>query len=107
MDRGIPYVYEAIKLKYTLKPRFYYPDWKISTASGKTIYVETKGYLDPDDKLLLRAVKEQHPELDIRFVFAKADKKFLKSGKMTHADWADKYGFPWAEKVIPDNWLEE
>lgn len=107
LSRKIKFKYEPDKFKYTLPAKNYIPDWKLVTRSKKELYIETKGYLDADDKQLLRAVKSQYPDLDIRLIFAKADKKFHKLGTMTHADWADKYGFPWAEKVLPKEWLEE
>jgi hypothetical protein len=54
----------------------------------------------------MAAVKQQHPELDIRFVFYQADKK-IPGSKQTHGVWATKNGFPWADGSIPKEWLVE
>ena len=50
-------------------------------------------------------VKEQNPELDIRFVFMNARNKIYKGSKTTYADWANRYNFEWAERTIPEEWL--
>jgi hypothetical protein len=51
------------------------------------------------------AVKKAHPEKDIRIVFSN-NRLIAKGGKMRNSDWADKYGYPWAIKCIPEEWLK-
>ena len=51
-------------------------------------------------------IKKQYPELDIRFVFMNANNKIYKGSKTTYAMWANKHGFEWAEKNIPEEWLK-
>jgi len=53
----------------------------------------------------MKAVKKQWPKMDIRFVFQNANNKLNKRSKTTYAQWADKHGFPWAHKRIPEEWL--
>jgi hypothetical protein len=54
------------------------------------------------------AIVNQHPMLDIRMVFQAPHTKIRKGSKTTYAQWCQKFlGIPWAEKVIPDEWLFE
>ena len=82
------------------------PDLKI-----KEMYIEVKGYFRQDAQRKMRNVKEQHPDLDIRFLFQKNNstlqgaKRRKDGSKMTCAQWAERYGFEYAEGVIPDEWL--
>ena len=104
-NRGVAYEYEPCKLPYTVT-RNYTPDLKI----GET-YIEVKGYFRKDAQRKMRNMKEQHPELDIRFLFQRANspvqgaKKRKDGTKMTCGEWADKHNFIWAEEIIPDGWI--
>ena len=52
------------------------------------------------------AVKAQHPELDIRFVFQR-NNTLSKQSKTTYGAWADKHGFPWCiYPDIPESWAD-
>jgi hypothetical protein len=53
----------------------------------------------------MRLVKEQNPELDIRFVFTRSTSKINKGSKTSYGDWCDKYGFDYSDKLIPGEWL--
>ena len=53
------------------------------------------------------AIKQQHPELDIRFVFSNANAKLYKGAKSRYFEWCDKNNFLWAHRVIPEEWLTE
>ena len=103
--RDVPYMYEPEKLAYYVE-RHYVPDLKLGT-----MYVELKGYFRQDAQRKMKAVKAQHPELDIRFVFQNAAstiqgaKKRKDGSKMTCAEWADRNGFVWSEGTIPEEWL--
>ena len=102
---GIEYTYEKIKLKY-IKPasqHVYTPDFVL--ANG--IIVETKGrFLAPDrQKHIL--VKKHNPELDIRFVFSNSNARISKASKTTYAMWCRKNGYKFADKTIPEEWLNE
>jgi len=97
--RKVEHTYEELRLPYTLNGE-YRPDFVIKSTG---IIVEAKGYLDRDSKRKMVAVKQQHPDLDIRFLFMYADKK-MPGSKQTHAQWATKNGFKWAEGEIPDDW---
>lgn len=102
---GIEYSYEKHYVDYTLpatKHR-YLPDFVLSNG----IIVEAKGIFDVADRKKHLAIKKQHPDLDIRFVFSNAGTKISKSSKTTYAMWCDKNGFKYATKLIPDSWLRE
>lgn len=90
-DQAIPYVLHGT----------YHPDFHL-VASG--VLIEAKGLLDRESKRKMIAVKTQHPELDIRFVFMDGNKK-IPGSKQTHGQWATKNGFVWAEREVPQEWL--
>ena len=64
--RGINYTYEPCKLPYTVE-RNYIPDLLIGD-----IYIEVKGYFRQDAQRKMKSIRDQHPELDIRFLFQRA-----------------------------------
>ena len=102
-ERGIWYTYEEKKLKWVdLRHRSYTPDFILHNG----IVVETKGRFTNDDRRKHIAIKEQYPDLDLRFVFTNSRAKLYKGSKTTYADWCKKHGFLYADKVIPDDWLE-
>jgi hypothetical protein len=86
----VTYTYEETAVPYVLNGT-YWPDFKI-VSSG--VLIEAKGLLDRESKRKMAAVKEQHPELDIRFVFMDANKR-IPGTKQTHGQWATKNGFTW------------
>jgi hypothetical protein len=61
----------------------------------------------PDDRQKHLLIKQQHPEYDIRFVFSNSKSKLNKESKTTYADWCNKHGFQYADKLIPVDWLKE
>lgn len=89
--------YESEKIPYVFAGH-YIPDFVLETKSGK-IYLETKGYLRPEHKRKMVAVKKLNPQLDIRIIFYREDKKNIK--------WAERNGFKYAVGSVPIEWLEE
>ena len=69
--------------------------------------METKGILDTADRQKHLWVKQQHPHLDIRFVFSRARSRIAPRSDTTYADWCSKNGFLYADKTIPQKWLDE
>lgn len=108
-ERNISYEYEEHKLVYTVPERqaIYTPDFYVRTRTGKLIIIETKGRFVTADRQKMLLVKEQHPTLDIRFVFSNPKSKISKKSKTTYAAWCEKHGFPYAAKVAPERWLNE
>lgn len=102
--QGIPFEFEGVVVEYVKRPATYTPDFLI-LANG--ILVESKGYFLAEDRTKHLLVKEQNPDLDIRFVFARARNPISKGSRTTYAAWADKHGFKWAEGSIPREWAQE
>lgn len=99
--------YEPDTFKYVVEEtRTYTPDFKIKTKSGKIFYIEYKGVLDLETRKKMQRVRDQHPHLDIRFVFQKASNKIRKNSPTTYGMWCDKTGFEWADNQIPKRWLK-
>lgn len=100
--RGVSFLYEPHTLDYTV-PGKYKPDFLLPNG----IYLEIKGVLNKyDDRETAKmiAVKKCNPDKDIRLVFADASIKIPRT-KMTHARWADKHGYTYADGHIPEEWL--
>ena len=97
--------YEAIRINYVIpaSEHYYTPD--IILPNG--IIVEIKGRLVKADRDKHLLIKEQHPNLDIRFVFQNANNKIRKGSKTTYAQWCEKNDIKWCEKLVPDDWLKE
>jgi hypothetical protein len=96
--------YEEHSLPYVL-PKKYIPDFKVTTKSGRTFFIEVKGYLRPEDRTKMRAVKFNNPEADIRLLFA-SNQKLNKKSNTTYMEWAEKHGFPAAVGKVPKSWLK-
>ena len=102
---GVEYTYEKVKLKY-IRPaseHTYTPDFVL--ANG--IIVETKGRFLLADRMKHLMVKKHNPELDIRFVFSNSNARISKASKTTYAMWCRKHGYLFADKTIPEEWLNE
>ena len=102
---GIEIQYEAKKIKYVVpaSTHTYTPDWVFPNG----IIVESKGLFSVEDRKKHLLIKKQYPDLDIRFVFSSSKTKIRKGSKTSYADWCKKYGFKYADKLIPDAWLRE
>lgn len=104
-DAGIDPRYETIVVPYE-KPvtkHKYTPDFPLTDV----LIVETKGRFVTADRAKHRLIKKQHPHLDIRFVFSNSNSRISKTSKTTYAAWCEKYGFKFADKKIPPEWIEE
>lgn len=121
-DAGIEYDFEALKVPYSVPARnaTYLVDFQ---ARKTKIIIEGKGNFgagggfrgrfsnmrenSTKERQKFALLKEQHPDLDIRFVFSRANAPIYKGSKTTHAKWAEDHGFKWAEKTIPYDWIIE
>lgn len=100
---GVKFKYESIKISYVKPstPHKYTPDFILPN----NIIVEAKGIFSSADRKKHLLVKEQHPDLDIRFVFSNSRNRLYKGSKSTYADWCNRHGFLFADKEIPIEWL--
>ena len=105
-ESGISFEYEKEKVKYIVpqSSHTYTPDF-VFPNSG--LIVETKGLFSLADRKKHLLIKEQHPELDIRFVFSNSKTKIRKGSPTSYGDWATQNGFKFADKLIPKEWLDE
>ncbi len=103
-DSKANYEYESERLEYKCQ---YIPDFILHTQGGKKIYIEAKGYFDPDSIKKMIAVFKEHPDKDIRMVFQNGSNKIRKGSKATYGDWCEKRGVKWGEKRIPKEWFDE
>lgn len=109
LTAGCQFRYEEDKVSYLkpAKPSKYLPDFRVITKSGKEIIVETKGRFETQDRQKHLLIKEQHPDLDIRFVFSNSRQRISKTSKTTYGMWCESKGFLYADKFIPEEWLNE
>tara|TARA_R100001443_G_scaffold3451_4_gene10774 strand:- start:7191 stop:7592 length:402 start_codon:yes stop_codon:yes gene_type:complete len=102
--RRIGFTYEEMKIKWIdPKIKTYTPDFVLDNG----IIIETKGRFISPDRAKHLAVRDQYPELDIRFVFTNSKSKLYKGSKTTYGMWCNKYDFKYADRYIPEAWLKE
>lgn len=101
----VKFGYENIKINFTQPPkaRTYTPDFTLPNG----IIIESKGRFVSEDRQKHVWIKKQQPDLDIRFVFSNSKQKLYKGSKTTYADWCKKHGFLYADKLIPQEWIDE
>lgn len=102
LTNKVEFGYETIKVPYSIN-FIYKPDFILSNG----VILEAKGYWEPKDRRKIKAVKEQHPELDLRMVFQNPYNKISKKSKTTYGMWCDKHHILWTDyRNIPSTWLE-
>lgn len=101
--KGITGVYEIGRLAYTKGTAHYTPDFILPNG----IIIEAKGLFLPADRTKHLLLKEQYPDLEVRFVFNNPKARYPKTVKTTYGKWCDNHGFKYAAKTIPDCWLSE
>lgn len=102
---GIDGEYEQHEIKYTIPAteHTYKPDFRLPNG----IYIESKGWFLPEDRKKHLLIKEQNPNMDLRFVLQSPNSKIYKGSKTTYAQWCDKNGFKWTKGSIPNEWINE
>ena len=105
----ISFGYEDFKISYLKpeKPSKYTPDFNCITNENLRIIFETKGQFLTSDRRKHLQIKQQYPDLDIRFVFSNMNARIGKKSKTTYAIWCERNGFQYANKHIPNAWIEE
>lgn len=112
---GVDFEYETRRIYYTVPRRLasYTADFVL--ANG--IIIETKGLFDAEDRAKHLLIKEQYPDLDVRFVFSRSATTLTKVFKIvdgaklrrenpsTYASWCQKHGFMFSDKTPPLDWL--
>lgn len=100
-----PVLFETFKIRYVIPQSLhtYTPDFRLPNG----ILIETKGRWLMTDRAKMLYVKLQYPDLDVRLVFQRANTPISTGSKTTCAEWAEKHGMQWAEKLIPLTWIKE
>ncbi len=101
--KKIKFLYEKDKIEYIVDPKTYCPDFYLKDYN---FYIETKGHLTTSDRVKHLYIKKQHPKIDIRFIFINSKKKLYKGSPTTYARWCDRHSFLYADRVIPEGWLD-
>ena len=107
-NTGVTWAYEVTKIPYTIPESDHQYTVDFTLSNG--LLIEGKGYLsDHKERYKYVLIKEQYPDLDLRFVFDNPN-KLVGGTKMTHAKWAEKYGFRYCsikdtEQI--ESWLKE
>ena len=101
VELGVSYEYESTKIPYVIQHN-YTPDFILPNG----VYLECKGYWEPEDRRKIKNVKEQNPELDLRMVFQAPFNTISKKSKTTYAKWCERHDIPWTSfHNIPLDWL--
>lgn len=101
VNLGCCYEYEHTRLNYTIK-HYYLPDFRLENG----IFLEAKGYWEPEDRRKIKNVIEQNPDVDIRMVFQNPYLKINKRSKTTYAMWCEKHNIKYCNYgSIPLEWL--
>ena len=101
---GIPVLFETevIEFEQPPKKRKYHPDFRLPNG----VLIETKGRFTSADRQKHIWIKQQKPEIDLRFVFSNSRSRIAKGSKTSYADWCNRYGFKFADRSIPREWLK-
>ena len=104
-NRGVDAEYECFRIPYVVpqSDHFYTPDFLLPNG----IVIETKGRFTLEDRRKHLLLKEQYPELCLRFVFTNSKSKIRKGSNTTYQMWCDRYGFKCADKLVPLEWIKE
>ena len=104
IQNNVNFLYEKVKIEWEdLAYRTYSPDFILYNG----IIIETKGRFIASDRRKHLAIKKQHPDLDIRFIFTNSRNKLRKGAKSSYGEWCIKYGFRYFDRIIPEDWLKE
>lgn len=80
--------------------RSYTPDFFLSNG----VILEVKGRFTSKDRKIAAAMKDQHPELDIRMVFSK-DNWLNRNHKNRYSDWCRSKGIKFVIGKVPEEWV--
>lgn len=122
-ERGVDYGYESITYEITVPVRGknqYCADCRGAVILRDTVYtpdfflpngivVESKGRFTAKDRLIAKAMKEQHPDVDMRMLFM-GNNKLSPSSKTRYMDWCERNNIKCAVSKtgkLPEEWYDE
>lgn len=102
---GVPFKYEPFRTPFIqpAKKRTYTLDYFLPNG----ILIESKGRFDTADRQKHKWLREQYPDLDLRFVFSSSRTRISKRSRTTYGMWCETNEFLYADKLIPKGWLKE
>ena len=100
--QDVPFTYESVRIPY-VSEHVYNPDFLL----WNYVVIETKGRFITRDRAKHLAVRDKYPDIDIRFVFSNSRSLLQKGAKSTYADWCHKYGYLYADGLVPQDWIWE
>ena len=101
---GIDPKYEEETITYRVeKTCKYTTDFPLTSL----LKIETKGWFKTADRMKMLLIKAQYPHIEFRFVFNNSKSRISKASKTTYGAWCDKNGFKYADKLIPQEWIQE
>lgn len=104
---GVNIQYEGARIPYVVPNKVYIPDFILTGPYGKKMYIEAKGWFKPSDRAKMKRVRDQHPELDIRFMFQRATNKLGPHRSWDYVYWCERENFKWCENELPTEWVRE
>ena len=93
-ELGCEWKYESEKFPYQLPTSYYTPDFWVKYPDGTEEYIEVKGMFEPQDRLKMRAIREQYPKLNIVMHFMKEQNRLNSKSPTTYLQWAEDHSFP-------------
>lgn len=75
------------------------PDFTVTLPSGKVFHIEVKGWFRQEDKAKMKYVKLCNPEVDIRMVFPRKNKRDIA--------WCERHGVLYSVGRVPSEWFNE
>ena len=99
---GFQSSYETDTFTYTTEHR-YTPDYKV--LGEHPFFIEVKGWMSPEMRRNLLAAVLANPTIPLLIAFQQPNQRISKGSKTTVAQWATKYGIPWAPIPIPRDLL--
>ena len=95
-QQRIKFEYETLTVKYSKPTSKYTPDFILPNG----IIIEAKGQFVSSDRSKHKLIKEQHPDLDIRFVLATQEQESERKAKQL-MPCGDRFGFNFSDVSIP------
>ena len=106
LPRGAIVEFEPERIKYIVEKE-YVPDFVVTFKDGTKMYIEAKGNgraFDHNVRQKMIAIKEQHPDKDVRIVFYRDGKV---GRRMRQSDWAQRSGYDFAITNVPKEWIND
>lgn len=102
-EHGFTFEYEPESFEYVVS-HWYTPDWKVTRRDGTSFFIESKGYWRPDERTLLKRVKEQHDGIKINMLFQN-NPKIHKNSPSRYSDYCEKNNIVYSIGAIPEGWF--